>query len=52
MYCNGMKPKLKISLEYDKKNNIRSVIIVAIAVAMYITIHFYVKTLIAYSIEN
>ena len=50
MYCNGMKPKLKISLEYDKKNNIRSVIVVALAVAMYVTIHFSVWALVAYSL--
>ena len=22
LYCNGMKPKFKIKLQYDKKNNI------------------------------
>ena len=40
LYCNGMKPKFKIKLQYDKKNNIWAAIAIILAVVMYVTIDF------------
>ena len=37
LYCNGMKPKFKIKLQYDKKNNIWAAIAIILAVVMYVT---------------
>ena len=48
LYCNGMKPKFKIKLQYDKKNNIWAAIAIILAVVMYVTIDFSIVALIAY----
>ena len=48
LYCNGMKPKFKIKLQYDKKNNIWAAITIILAVVMYVTIDFSIVALIAY----
>ena len=43
-----MKPKFKIKLQYDKKNNIWAAIAIILAVVMYVTIDFSIVALIAY----
>lgn len=50
MYCSGMKTNFKIRLEYDKKNNIRALIVVLLAIVMYATIGFHIAAVVIYGL--